>query len=164
MAKKRGRASKKRRKPTRRASKKRKEEEMGRAQVWSVDVLLAVVIFISVLLIFYVTMNRNQEGGLQTLEPQAEQLKTQLEQNHEYGFVIGDDIDEKKFKAFADNTSTEDLYKELKKKLGVTGEFCIYFEDADGNLLILNTSKGNKTGLGDSDVIVGGTPCGQPIP
>ena len=42
----------------------------------------------------------------------------------------------------------------------VKGDFCIFYEDSDGNIIILD----NKTGIGSSDVIVGGYPCGTDIP
>ena len=135
---------------------------MDRAQVWSVDVLLAVVIFVAVILIFYTTMNRNRATELQDLEAEAGNLKLELEQNYLFGFIIEDEIDEAKFRAFIENATVN--YTELKEKLGINGDFCIFFEDSDGNVIVLNVSGSNYTGIGGSNVTIGGTPCGIPIP
>ncbi|MBU1199115.1 MAG: hypothetical protein KKF46_03765 [Nanoarchaeota archaeon] len=134
-----------------------KKEEMGRGQVWSVDVLLAVVIFVSIILVFYVTMGARQNKGLKDLESEAESLKIELEKNHEIGFLQADVIDKTKFDAFVLNVS--DNYEEIKNQLGIRGHFCIFFEDAEGNIIMI----GQKTGIGSPNVTVGGTPCGVDI-
>ena len=164
MAKKRKRVSKKRgapRKTQKKVSVKREKEEMDRAQVWSVDVLLAVVIFVAVILIFYTTMTARQGPKTKDLQAEAESLKVELEQNHEVGFIVDDEIDETKLIAFINNDT--DNYTLLKQKLGIKGDICLFFEDTDGNVVILNTPDGNKTGIGNSNIIIGGQPCGVPI-
>nr|MCK4929471.1 hypothetical protein [Nanoarchaeota archaeon] len=157
MVKKR-RVLKKRGKPSVKVSYRRKKEEMGRGQVWSVDVLLAVIIFVSVILIFYVTMTSEQKPGLKDLEIEAKDLKIELEKNYELGFIEAEEVNETKFGEFIN--LTKENYSEVKKKLGVKGDFCIFYEDNEGNIILI----GNKTGIGNSSVIyIAGIPCGSEI-
>lgn len=157
MAKKKRRFSKKRKRPTKKVSQKRHKEEMERGQVWSVDVLLAVVIFIAVILVFYVTMTAKQKPGLKDLEIEAVDLKIELEKNPEFGFIVEDEVDSERFQAFIDNATYN--YTALKEKLGIKGDFCLFYEDSNGNLILI----GNRTGIGASAVSIGGYPCGSAI-
>lgn len=158
MARKKRRVSKKRGKPRVNFSERRKKEEMERGQVWSVDVLLGVVIFVSVILIFYVTISAKQKPGIEDLEIEASNLKTEFEKNYELGFIKADEVNETKFEEFVN--LTEKNYSEVKQKLGIKGEFCIFYEDNDGNIILI----GNKTGVGNSSKIyIAGTLCGSDI-
>lgn len=159
---KRKRVLKKRRTPNLKVSHKKESEKMERGQVWSVDVLLAVVIFVSVILIFYVTMSR-QKPDIKELQAESSSLKLELEKNHELSFILNDQVDELKFQAFIDNAT--DNYTALKQKLGVKGDFCIFYEDAEGYIIPINDSTNNKllVGVGNGNVSIAGTPCGQII-
>ncbi len=48
-------------------------------------------------------------------------------------------------------------YDELKELLGVKYDFCIYFEDQDGNIILINES---FVGFGDPNVTINDLPCG----
>ena len=48
-------------------------------------------------------------------------------------------------------------YNEIKRELGVTGDFAIYFVDEDNNILLI----GDTTCIGSPDAKVGGTSCGE---
>lgn len=67
-----------------------------------------------------------------------------------------------------------DQYNELKSQLGVKGDFCIYFEDSEGNLVPVllrvddpdPTVDGDETyyyvnGVGDDGAMINDHPCGQ---
>jgi hypothetical protein len=138
-------------------SKNKGHDEMERGQVWSIDVLLAVVIFISVIIIFYVTMTSRQKPGLKELEAESASLKVELEKNSEFGFIVKDKIDDAKFQAFIGNASVN--YTGLKQKLGVQDDFCIFYEDSDGSIILI----GNLVGIGSPDVCIAGYKCGVPI-
>ncbi len=56
-------------------------EKMERAQIWSIDVLLAVVIFISIIMIFYVTLGSNDKLSIKELQGEASKLRVELEKN-----------------------------------------------------------------------------------
>lgn len=132
---------------------------MGKGQVWSIDILLAVVIFVSVILIFYVTMVPRQKPQMKDLEIESGALKLELERNNQFGFLTGDEVDYAKLQAFIDNATAN--YTELKKKLGVKGEFCLFYEDSDGNIVPIGD--GNLVGVGNSSIKIGGDNCSAPI-
>jgi hypothetical protein len=133
---------------------------MKSAQVWSVDILLALAIFISVLIIFYVTMIVHQKPNIRGLQSDAGFLKMEFEMNPAYSFLNGNTINSSRLEQFADAAVSR--YGALKEEFGITGDFCIYFEDEDGNLIILRNSTGsNLTGVGSGSINISNTPCGQ---
>jgi hypothetical protein len=154
------RVLKKRRTPNFKVSDSMEKKKMERGQVWSVDVLLAVVIFVSVILIFYVTMSSRQKPDIKELQAESGSLKLELEKNHELSFLVSDQVDEAKFQAFADNIT--DNYTAVKQKLGVKGDFCIFYEDSEGNIIPVGNN--NLVGVGNGNISIGGTPCGSPLP
>lgn len=153
--------SKKRITPDTKHSKSKETEEMEKGQVWSIDVLLAVVIFVSVILIFYVTMVPRQKPQLKDLEIESSELKLELEKNYEFGFITDDEINDARFLVFIKNATTN--YTALKRKLGVKGEFCIFFEDSEGNIVALDNSTSLIVGIGNSSIVISGNNCNRPI-
>ena len=154
------RVLKKRRTPNLKVSHNKESEKMERGQVWSVDVLLAVVIFVSVILIFYVTMSSRQKPDIKELQAESSSLKLELEKNNELSFILNDQVDELKFQAFVDDAT--DDYTALKQKLGVKGDFCIFYEDAEGNIIPINDSTHNRllVGVVNGNISIDVTPCG----
>ena len=47
-------------------------------------------------------------------------------------------------------------YEEIKKMLGVKSDFCVYFEDATGNVMGIGSV---KSGIGSSRIQINGNPC-----
>jgi len=96
---------------------------------------------------------------MKDLETESGALKLELERNNEFGFLINDEVDDAKLQAFIDNASAN--YSALKKKLGVKGEFCLFYEDSEGNIVPIGS--GNLVGVGNSSIIVAGDNCGSTI-
>jgi hypothetical protein len=143
------------------ASQKRGYKPMERAQIWSIDVLLATVIFISIMIIFYVTIHTGSKPTIEDLQAEAAYLKTEFEQNRDYSFITEDQINSTKFEQFVDATTLK--YEDVKDDLGIKGDFCIYLEDENGNLVIIRNSTGaNLTGVGNENINISGTLCGKP--
>jgi len=134
----------------------RKKEEMERAQVWSIDVLLALVIFVAVILIFYTTLNARQNPGLKELQMEASALKIALEKNTRIGFISSDKIDSTKLQNFSQRVGED--YSGVKEELGIRGDFCIFYEDEEGNLIPVD----GKAGIGNSTdkLLINGKRCG----
>ena len=54
-------------------------------------------------------------------------------------------------------------YRDLKGKLGIKNDFCIYFEDEDGNLVNISDLVGIQVaGIGSPNATVSGMMCGNP--
>ncbi|MBN2142572.1 hypothetical protein JW711_04545 [Candidatus Woesearchaeota archaeon] len=133
-------------------------EKMERAQIWSIDVLLAIVIFISIMIIFYVTINAKEQPTLKDLQSEAKFINTALENSEDHSFIDNDVVDQAKLDEFAGEASVN--YSDVKENLGVIGDFCIYFEDENGYLILLED---NRTGIGlGESVNISDVPCGQP--
>ena len=47
-------------------------------------------------------------------------------------------------------------YEEIKSMLGIKSDFCIFFEDATGNLVRVNEV---KSGIGSRKIYINGKPC-----
>ena len=48
-------------------------------------------------------------------------------------------------------------YNKVKNLLGVKNDFCIYFEDISGNIIIID---GISPGIGSNKILINGEPCG----
>ena len=128
---------------------------MNKGQVWSIDILLAMVIFVSIMIIFYVTITKNDQPQLKDLESEAGGIKALLETNPDYSFMTDNTVNEARLNSFINETAAN--YQQVKQDLGVRGDFCIYLEDENGNLVLL---QGNRTGIGSPDINITGQPCG----
>ncbi|MBN1792727.1 hypothetical protein JW826_03515 [Candidatus Woesearchaeota archaeon] len=138
----------------------RGQEKMERAQIWSIDVLLAVVIFISIMIIFYVTINAKETPSLKDLQTEAKFIDAELEKNEGIAFIENDVVDSAKLDAFTQEASVN--YDDVKEELGIVGDFCIYFEDENGYLIVLED---NRTGIGTGELVnISDVPCGTPMP
>lgn len=49
-------------------------------------------------------------------------------------------------------------YDELKKMLRIEGDFCIYIEDEQGQIVLINNS---YRGIGSPNISLSGVPCSQ---
>lgn len=129
-----------------------------KAQVWSADVLLAIIIF-SIILVgfFYITGLTAQSEKTKAMASQAEKIHESLTTSSNktsIAFIEGNKIDMKKLEMFANMS-----YQQIKNYLGVSGgDFCIHLEDESGDIIYIS---GNRSGIGSEQVIIGNKPCNQ---
>ena len=131
--------------------KKRKLEKNIKKQIdvlWLVLFVMILIIFISVL---------NKDAGLEIeakgLEKEAKNILIELTHNEEYGFAQDDVIHEEKLEKVLGMA-----YAELKDNLDIENDFCVYFEDENGNLIEV---KDGVTSIGSSAIELNGEPCGK---
>jgi hypothetical protein len=120
------------------------------------DVMVAVGLFIvGVMLLYYFVGVRSESAISEEIAREGEQLPELLSapQNESLGFITGGKVDREKLQKFA-NLS----YNETRKALGITSDFCIYFEDEEGN--IVNIS-GSQIGIGSGKAKISGIACGK---
>lgn len=137
---------------------------MKKAQTWSLDLLIAVGLFMIIFVGAYVVINMNTKApSQQEIAKEAEVLTTNALNPEEIGIIVGNEVDIERL-----NTIASINYSDLKNKLGIKSDFCIYFTDEFGNLVdISNETNRTKDGyielysIGGGDIIVGGKPCGQ---
>ena len=130
---------------------------MAKGQSWSMDLVIAVVIFGFIAVIFYSLLIIQQKPSIDDLQTRAQDLNQKLEQNIPgCGVIIQNQTLTPQQVACLYNLS----YPQLKTQLGISGEFCIYIKDSQGRLYVVNTTNGSKNGFGSPQLVVSGQPCG----
>ena len=107
-----------------------------RGQTWSFDLIVAVIVFIVVVGIFYSVLNKSNEGVIDTqaLESNAKSISHQLNCDvspvHPPCFIENGEINQVKLAAVAALD-----YDELKELLGTDEDFCIYLLDEEDRVI-----------------------------
>lgn len=125
-----------------------------KAQSWSIDIALGVIIFIAAFFIFYTLLNPNQGSKASSLKEEASIVIKQVA-SEEAPLRI---VDNEEINISRLNELKNLDYDELKRRLRIEGDFCIYLEDEKGNLVLINNS---YKGVGSPNIIISGTPCSQ---
>lgn len=125
-----------------------------KAQSWSIDITLGVIVFIAAFFVFYSLLNANPDAKAKNLQEEASLIIKQVA-SEEAPLRI---VDNKEINVSRLNELKNISYDELKRKLRIEGDFCIYLEDEKGNLVLVNNS---YKGVGSPDINLSGTPCSQ---
>jgi hypothetical protein len=129
-----------------------------KAQTWSTDIIIAVVLFVLIILgFFYVTNLKSHSEKLRAMTSEAEKIHESLttaSNKSSLAFIEGSKVNPQKLAELADIS-----YEELKAQLGIEGgDFCIHFEDENGEILFI---RGNRVGIGSGKVDISGIPCNE---
>ncbi len=119
---------------------------MKKSQTWSTDAIVAVIIFTFVALsFFYITGKSTQKKEVDVVALEARKLPDLFSQsnNNSISFLTDNRVNVQKL----ENLSTFS-YSQLKTQLGLINDFCIHFEDEDGNVIFINSTN-NITGIGN---------------
>ena len=125
-----------------------------KAQSWSIDITLGVIVFIAAFFVFYSLLNSNPNAKAKNLQEEASLIIKQVG-SEEAPLRI---VDNREINVSRLNELKNMSYDELKRRLRVEGDFCIYFEDEKGNLVVINNS---YRGIGSPDINLSGAPCSQ---
>lgn len=124
---------------------------LKRGQSWSFDISLAVVIFILTTITFFAFSNSDNARKLGAVQSEAHFLLEHAKaENSVLQIIDGQEVDIEKLQQLASAD-----YGELKEEFGVSNDFCIYFEDDEGNVVPIEGSNG----IGSSSINVSGVPC-----
>jgi len=124
-------------------------------QTVSTDALIGIALFMIVIIFFFtLSSDDSSDRKIENLQSDGSRVATAVSGGSDAlpDFVSGSKVDLEKLEEISQLD-----YKILKDALGVSADFCIHFEDDQGN--VINVS-GNKTGLGSTSVKVGGVACG----
>lgn len=155
-----------------------------KAQAWSTDLMLAMVAFGIIVVIFYSVIASNDNKEIDTLQNDAKHLSNMIKnsgdstlnnliQNNELQderilYIINDmceNIDNKD-----DEQGAIDYYNELKSRMNLNSDFCIYFGDRNKKAVLIKATKGDCSqkcfaGIGNPNFnITNGIRCGLPTP
>jgi hypothetical protein len=125
-----------------------------KSQSWSIDIALGVIIFIAAFFIFYALLGQNPSKKASSLKEEASTVIKQVASEEAPVSIIDNNVVNISKLNQLKNLS----YDELKRRLRVEGDFCIYLEDEKGNLILINNS---YKGIGSPDINLSGTPCSQ---
>ena len=133
-------------------TKKKRDDEDMKGQMWSVDVIIGIVIFVSIITVFYTTLSGGSSEVKNALRSNAETVVVKFSQDPNLRIIDENNI--------LNNDKLANLsamgYDELKRQLGIEGDFCIYIEDENGRVVPI----GSQYSIGKGDVNIGGNPCG----
>lgn len=122
---------------------------MKKAQTWSIDVMIAVGIFIVVVISFFYIINQSKTTKTEELTTEGETIPDILissEPEENLSSVVENIVLEEKLKELASKN-----YDDLKKELGVKGDFYIHFEDENGSIIYIDDE--GRVGIGSDKVI-----------
>ncbi len=126
-----------------------------RGQTWSFDLIVAVVIFIVVVGIFYSVLNTNDDGVVdtQSLEADAKSISYQLNCDvspiYPPCFIENGEINHTKLEFVAGLN-----YEVLKELLGTSEDFCIYLLDEQNRVILVNDT---VPAIGSGDYLLNAT-------
>ena len=124
---------------------------MKKGQAWSVDAIVGVFLFIVIMTgVLFFTFTRGSEDKAANLDEEGEKVYEHLAGETRNTPIENKQVDPKEILQLN--------YTEIKQKLGLKDDFCIYFVDEKGNLIYLNES-GAVTGKGSPKVVINGISC-----
>lgn len=137
-------------------------KKRGQGQSWSLDIILAFVVFGLIIGIFYTVLSGSNKGKEENIQREVTVLSNNLDTstglNTSLSIIDKGTIDDIKIKSLYNSS-----YQSLKNQFGIKGDFCIYVVDQYGNLVTVNTSDGQITGFGNGNLSLNGKPCGSTV-
>lgn len=125
-------------------------------QVWSIDVIMGVTIFLVVIgIVYYNIQSSERDERPARLAENAETVLTQLEQDSTVQVIVGQNE--------LNRSKLEDLtmmnYDQLKQRFGIQGDFCLYLKNERGKVVPID----NQMGIGNPAINVSGVPCNSTV-
>lgn len=128
---------------------------MKQSQAWSMDIMLAFIIFIGTIFVFYSIISNKQDGKEDELRDDALRVMESIaSKDSNVSIVDGSTINTTKL----ENLLGRD-YSEIKNKIRTKNEFCIFLEDEDGNVIYI-TIDPEQGGIGSDKINISDIPCG----
>jgi hypothetical protein len=129
------------------------------SQIWSLDSIIASVIFVTSIVVFILIITTNNSKTThEDIEKESSKIN-QLISRTDSGvtsFLIGPNIDIEKL-----SNLQKYNYTQLKSTMAIRSDFCIYFEDMEGNIINISNYTGAESfGLGHNLTKLGNNPCG----
>jgi hypothetical protein len=124
---------------------------MKSAQAFSMDIMIALVIFIGVIFTFYLVIDSNQEPAEKLSDDASRVLQNLISEDPDLGIVDGIEVDETKLEQLLG----ED-YDLIKERIRTENDFCIFLEDQGGNIIYIS----GQPGIGSDKILVSDQPCG----
>ena len=128
----------------------------NKAQTWSFDVIIAITVFIIAFVFFYgIISYAGVKPDAQQLVDQGNLIVKTLSSG-DSSVIVNNKLNKDNLESFA--ALTEEQQKDY---LGVSEDFCIYFETDNGSVIeiIKNEIGENERGIGSKNIEIGNRPC-----
>ena len=105
---------------------------MKKSQTWSLDIIIAVSVFLIAFTLFYMLISQKPADEVVTVLTEESQVvvKSLESEQQETSFIKGNELDEDALEEFKDLD-----YEKTKAALGIKSDYCIHFEDEEGNII-----------------------------
>jgi len=138
-------------------------KKRGQGQSWSLDIILAFVVFVLIIGIFYALLSNNKGDKTQDLTLESNTVVSNLDssngQSSTLTIIDKGSIDDIKLQSLYGSS-----YSDLKRQFGIRGDFCIYIIDQYGNLVTIDDGSGSQKGsFGNGNFSINGKPCGSAL-
>ncbi|MFP4523588.1 MAG: hypothetical protein ACOCQQ_01680 [Candidatus Nanoarchaeia archaeon] len=121
-------------------------------QTWSFDLLIAVVLFVIIVSVFYAFLAQDSsEDSTDELQTGAKTIGYNLNcdlSSSQHCVIKNNKIDTDQLQELWDTYDTVG-YQELQKKLNIQGDFCIYFKDKQDYLVPIELETETISGIGN---------------
>ena len=129
-------------------NKRSKLSKSAKAQAWSLDLIVGVVIFILVVVVLYSVLS-TETSDEKKLREQADSVAAKIEEKVANplglpGLIVDDNINESALLVLYENSTN---YDEIKARMGIQNDFCILIVDELGGIVTV----GNRTSFGNSE-------------
>ena len=121
----------------------------SKAQSWAVDITIATVVFVGAFFLFYALLYTNTNTQAEDLQKDAALIIRQVATSLK--IIHNNEVNVSRL-----NEIKNLSYDELKTVLRTEGDFCIYFEDEKGNIILINNS---YRAVGAPIINLSGIPC-----
>ncbi len=142
-------------------------KKRGQGQSFSLDIILAVVVFVLILATFYTLLSTSKGNKTESLQIEANTLANNLDSstglNTQLAIIDKGTLSKDKI---TELYSEQGNYASIKQQLGIKGDFCIYLLDQNGNLItVIDPVTGNESvGFGNGNLSINDINCGNYVP
>jgi len=127
---------------------------MRRGQAWSLDVTVAIILFLVLLVaVVFLSISLSSRASVKEFKTKGEIIFKFFSEDDEFRILDEKQIDiDQLYSAIGDN------YSDIKSKVGIPEDFCVYFVDNDGNLVYMDEAR-TIPGIGSGRIQINGVNC-----
>lgn len=115
------------------------------------DVMLAIVIFVGTIFVFYAIFSSSQKGTSELEKDASKVLKSVSSEDPDVGIMDGIEVDEAKLEQLLGKD-----YSIIKERIRTEKDFCIFLEDEDGDVIYISPG---QAGIGSGKIRISDVPC-----
>lgn len=126
---------------------------VSKGQVWSMDLIIGVIIFLLAIGIFYFLTNDRAESDQSKLILESQVVADKVASEEGVGILDGTAVDEEKLVRLVQKIQKD--YHGTKEELGIQHEFCLLLLDEEENVMLLsNGTEHDFVGIGNPELTV----------